>query len=110
MCCHFGEQRALGRSMLGNMRTLAFMKDRLGSTAITLEASSLLSSSLSSSLGRNFLSESAHNQTVTVKLALNYFNLKQKTDHISDSLTSLKCSSSLQRTSGDSKRPLGGCC
>lgn len=106
MCCHFGEQRALGRSMLGNMRTLAFMKDRLGSTAITLEASSLLSSSLS----RNFLSESTHNQTVTVKLALNYFNLKQKTDHISDSLTSLKCSSSLQRTSGDSKRPLGGCC
>lgn len=105
MCCHFGDVHALGRSTLGNMRTLACMKHKLGSTAITLEASSL-----SSSLGRNLLSESTHNQTVTVKLALNYFNLKQKTDHISDSLTSLKCSSSLQRTSGDSKCPLGGCC
>lgn len=73
MCCHFGEVHALGRSTLGNMRTLACMKDKLGSTAITLEASSL-----SSSLGRNILSESTHNQTVTVKLALNYFNLKQK--------------------------------
>lgn len=101
MCCHFGEVHALGRSTLGNMRTLACMKDKLGSTAITLEASSL---------SRNFLSESTRNQTVTVKLALNYFNLKQKTDHISDSLTSLKCSSSLRRTSGDSKCPLGGCC
>lgn len=43
--CTFGEQNSLGTRMLGNMRTLACMKDRSGSPEITLSASALSSSS-----------------------------------------------------------------